>query len=76
MGSIPESGRFPGEGNGSPLQYFCLVNPWTEEPGGLSSTELQKTQTQLSDQTTTSKHMRALTQGGSGANVFISGRLV
>ena len=26
-GSIPESGRSPGEGNGSPLQYFCLENP-------------------------------------------------
>ena len=25
--SIPESGRFPGEGNGSPLQYSCLENP-------------------------------------------------
>ena len=22
--SIPESGRFPGEGNGNPLQYSCL----------------------------------------------------
>ena len=27
MGSIPESGRFPGEGNGYPLQYTCLENP-------------------------------------------------
>ena len=25
--SIPESGRSPGEGNGKPLQYFCLENP-------------------------------------------------
>ena len=25
--SIPRLGRFPGEGNGSPLQYFCLGNP-------------------------------------------------
>ena len=25
----------PGEGNGNPLQYSCLENPWTEEPGGL-----------------------------------------
>ena len=25
-GSIPRSGRFPGEGNGSPLQYSCLEN--------------------------------------------------
>ena len=27
MGSIPGSGRSPGEGNGNPLQNFCLENP-------------------------------------------------
>ena len=27
LGSIPGSGRSPGEGNGSPLQYSCLENP-------------------------------------------------
>ena len=26
-GSIPGLGRFPGEGNGNPLQYSCLGNP-------------------------------------------------
>ena len=26
-GSIPGSGRFPGKGNGNPLQYSCLGNP-------------------------------------------------
>ena len=26
-GSIPGSGRPPGEGNGYPLQYFCLEDP-------------------------------------------------
>ena len=26
MGSIPQSGRFPGEGNGNPLQYSCPEN--------------------------------------------------
>ena len=26
-GLIPGSGRFPGEGNGKPLQYSCLENP-------------------------------------------------
>ena len=26
-GSIPGSGRAPGEGNGHPLQYSCLENP-------------------------------------------------
>ena len=24
--SIPELGRFSGEGNGNPLQYYCLEN--------------------------------------------------
>ena len=27
LGSIPGSGRFPGEGNGNPLQYSCLEYP-------------------------------------------------
>ena len=27
MGSIPGSGRSPGEENGNPLQYSCLKNP-------------------------------------------------
>ena len=27
LGSIPGSGRYSGEGNGNPLQYFCLENP-------------------------------------------------
>ena len=35
-GSIPGSGRSPGEGNGNTLQYSCLENPMTEEPGRLS----------------------------------------
>ena len=26
LGSIPELGRSPGEGNGNPLQYSCLGN--------------------------------------------------
>ena len=27
MDSIPGSGRFPGYGNGNPLQHSCLKNP-------------------------------------------------
>ena len=27
LGLIPGSGRSPGEGNGNPLQYYCLENP-------------------------------------------------
>ena len=41
-GSVPESGRFPGEGNGNPLQYSFL---WKEETGGLQSIVSQKSQT-------------------------------
>ena len=37
MGSIPGPGRSLGVGGSNPLQYSCLENPWTEEPGMLSS---------------------------------------
>ena len=30
-GWIPGSGRFPGGGNGNPLQYSCLENPMDRE---------------------------------------------
>ena len=30
LGSIPVSGRSPGEGNGNPLQYSCLESPMDE----------------------------------------------
>ena len=36
-GLSPESGTFPGEGNGNPFQYSCPETSWTEEPGGLQS---------------------------------------
>ena len=42
LSSIPGSGRFPGEGNGYPLQYSCWRIPWTDESGGLQSLWLQK----------------------------------
>ena len=35
-GSIPESRRSPGEGNGNPLQYFCLGNPMERSLEGYS----------------------------------------
>ena len=47
-GSITGSGRFPGEGNGSPLQYSYMGNPLTEEPGRLQFIGSQKSQARLS----------------------------
>ena len=41
-GSIPRSGRSPGEGNGNPLQYLAWKIPWMEEPGGLQSMGSQR----------------------------------
>ena len=41
-GLIPGWGRSPGEGNGYPLQYSCLDNPWTEETGELQSMGSQR----------------------------------
>ena len=51
-GSIPGSGRSPGGGLGSPLQFSCLENPMDEETGGLQFAGLQRV-TQLSDSTAT-----------------------
>ena len=42
LGSIPGSGRCPGEKNGYALQYSCLENPMEEEPGGLQSMGSQR----------------------------------
>ena len=39
-GSIPGSGRCPGEGNGNPLQYSCLGNLMNR--GGLQSLRSQR----------------------------------
>ena len=40
--SIPGSERSLGGGHGTPLQYSCQENPWTEEPGGLQSVGSQR----------------------------------
>ena len=42
VGSITGSGRCPGGGHGSPLQYSCLETPWIEEPGRLQSMGSQR----------------------------------
>ena len=41
VGSIPGSGRSPGEGNGNPLQYSCLRNPVDRVACGLQPIALQ-----------------------------------
>ena len=48
VGSIPESGRAPGEGNGNPLQYSCLENStgrgaWRATVHGVAESQTQLT---------------------------------
>ena len=43
QGSIPGSGRFPGEENGKPLQFLCLEKPIKKEAWwAIQSTRLQR----------------------------------
>ena len=49
LGSIPGSGRSPGEGNGNPLQYSCLENPMDRRAWRATVHGVTKSQTQLSD---------------------------
>ena len=47
LGSIPESGRSPGEGNGHPLQYSCLENPMNRDPWQATVHRATKNRAQL-----------------------------
>ena len=46
-GSIPGSGRSPGEGNGNPFQYSCLENHDDREAWQATVHRVAKSQTQL-----------------------------
>ena len=46
-GPIPGSGRAPGEGNGSPLQYSCLENPMDGGAWGATVHGVAQSQTRL-----------------------------
>ena len=49
LGSIPGSGRSPGEGNGNSLQYSCLENPMDRGAWWATVHGATKSQTRLSD---------------------------
>ena len=51
LGSIPESGRSPGEGNGNLLQYSCLENSRDRGARWATAHGVTKSQTRLSDLT-------------------------
>ena len=49
LGSIPGSGRSPGEGNGNPLQYSCLENPMDGGAWWATVHGVAESRTRLSD---------------------------
>ena len=49
LGSIPGSGRSPGEGNGNPLQCSCLENPMDRGAWRATVRGVAKSWTRLSD---------------------------
>ena len=48
-GSIPGSGRSPGEGNGNPLQYPCQENPMDRGAWQATVHGVPKSRTRLSN---------------------------
>ena len=50
-GSIPGSGRFPGEGNDNPLQFSCLENSMDRGACQATVHGVATSQTQLSELT-------------------------
>ena len=73
LGSIPGSGRSPGEGNGNPLQYSCLENPMDGGAWWATVHGVTKSQTRLSDFTPAHKythtHTHTHTVGKKGKSV-------
>ena len=49
LGLDPRAGTIPWRRAWPALQYFCLENPWTEEPGRLWSRGLQRVRYSWSD---------------------------
>ena len=49
LGLVPGLGRFPGEGNGHPLQYSCLENSMDKGAWWATVNGVTKSQTQLSN---------------------------
>ena len=45
LGSIPGLGRSPGEGNGNPLQFYCLENSMHREAWQATVHEVSKSWT-------------------------------
>ena len=64
LGSIPGSGRSPGEGNGNPFQYSCLENPMDGGAWWATVHGVAKSQTWLSNFTSLHKYLSFIRKVG------------
>ena len=79
VGSIPESGRFPGGGHGNLLKYSCLGNPmnkgtwWLQSMGSWKSpTRLKQFSTHTcAEPTRGSVHMKKILRTSSETHTFL-----
>ena len=75
--SVHRSGRFPGEGNGNPLEYYCVENPmdipWTipEEPGWLQWGHKESDTTEQHTHTHTYKYIHTHTHTYTHTHIFL-----
>ena len=69
LGSIPGSGRSPGEGIGYPLQYSCLEDPMERGTSRATVHGVAESQTGLSNYTQHSMHVMLLSRNSSSACV-------
>ena len=69
LGLIPRAGRYPGEGNGYPLQYSCLENLLTEEPGGLQPIALHRVRWDSATNTFTSLYRHTHSKAGQSSGL-------
>ena len=69
LGSIPGSGRSPGEGIGYPLQYSCLEDPMERGTWRATVHGVAESQTGLSNYTQHSMHVMLLSRNSSSACV-------
>ena len=60
LGLIPGSGDSSGEGNGNPRQYSCLENRMDRGAWRVTVHGVARSQTQVSDSTTTHKYSDAM----------------
>ena len=65
-GSIPGSGKSPGEGNGYPHQYSCLENSMGQGALQVTVHGVSKSQTRLSTHTHTHRHTHRISDSSVG----------